>query len=330
MPFLARNAVSPPGRARLAASLLAAAGMSSACRSESPQAATLEDSSHWSEHDFVRLELPVRVPSSDASLDQVEIWLRLEPESTISTGDGDGQWRFPARTEIDRVEFAGGGAQRWVADVRGARIDENDRTWFRVFRPDEPGADGSLFGFEWLRDDADAHRTARAALLSGLERRPPATRLDPQRRRAFLQSVDHKNRCLRCHGLGEEAVDRADDAIVVRGTDVSGFYTPATVFADEVPLESYGTFDPNVEDPYISIRCPSGRVQRYRSPAGAARVRCSDGSVPLAHYRLKAALEASEPRAAEICATRRFLYEHLDARGKDRHAREMEVCQAAG
>jgi hypothetical protein len=45
---------------------------------------------------------------------------------------------------------------------------------------------------------------------------------------------------------------------------------------------------------------------------------------------VRAALEANDPHARRLCASRRFLYEHLDADGKGIYQEAIAECEQGG
>lgn len=283
--------------------------------------------SFWKAPDFVQMVPPAHLPSSSADIDQVEIWLSLPEGGRIEVVD-DGNpdrspphLRFPPGTRADRVEFAQVGERRLIVDVRGTIVEAGGKQRFHTLRRDGFGPDSKLFGVEWNRNDAAGHAAAMAHLFKEVRATRQAKAMDETRREAFLRDLAGKNDCLRCHGLSTPSAERAEPGrIVLRGTDASGFYTPATVLRDGVALEPYGAFDRNHKDPFTaSVRCDSGQATwTPRRKGGPARATCPDGSVPQAIRDVTAGLAADDSHTQALCRSRQVLLGAMTPEAKDR------------
>jgi len=268
---------------------------------------------YWAKQGFVELVPPVHLPSSSAAKDQVEIWARVPEGGEISGpaevvfGQTPPALLFPPGSVLDRVEYADMNGKRFVVDVRGTRIDDEGKQWFHVYRR---GAEG-LFGFEWARSDEGAHGRATAALVAKLAKEAPAKRMAEAQRAKFLGSVEGKNACAACHVLSRDSnLRQGEHGIVNRGTDASGFFTPWTLLAPEIPLERYGGHDASESDRHTTIRCPPG-VKPTAAEDG--RKRCASSEVPMATYDLRQALADEEARALRVCTGRRYLMGHMSS-----------------
>ena len=318
--------VSSMRTAVLASLWLAACGSKSA--PEGVTALSIADPrGHWAAQGFHLLLTGVHLPSSDHQLDQVEIWAKLPEGATIeAAGQAPGApaaLTFPPGSILDRVEYSGRGAQRFVVDVRGTRIADDGEQHFHVYRRGERG----LFGFQWARSDTAAHARATAALQDRLAKLPEIARLDDARRDAFLGSVAGKNACAECHALARPTnATQGEHGLVNRGTDASGFFTPWTVFENAVPLERYGGHDRSETDRYTTVRCPAGAEP---TTGADGRARCEGGAVPIGEYDLPRALADGDPRALGICAARTYLGRHLSTDLRHRFATALRQCEDA-
>lgn len=290
----------------------------------------IEDpSSHWANEGFVRLEPATHLPSSDATQDQVQVWLRLPDDGVIATVAGpDGPvLRLPPGSEIDRVELAGEGQTRRVVDVRGARIDADGRTIHRVLRRESGRLDAALFGFAWPAADAEAHEAATDLLLEGLAATAELRAMDHGAVQRTLAAIRGMNQCNGCHAPLQPAATRDGERLVRRGTDASGFYVPQAIFADELPLETYGAFDRSLDDPFVSVHCPDGTPELVEDDR--AHIECPGGAAPSGRLSLSAALAAQDPRAQALCRARAHLFAHLDPAGQRAFADAAAACEPA-
>lgn len=271
----------------------------------------------WAANGFVQMVPPAHLPTSTPDADQVEIWIRIPDGEPITVAGGDGstditrhRLQFPPGTRADRVEFADVDGRRLVVDVRGTTLEPKGVQRFHVLRRDGFGPDSKLFGVSWRRGDGAAHGAAVKRLGARVAATRQARAMPADRREGFLRDLEHKNDCLRCHGLGTPDAPHDGDRIVNRGTDASGFYTPTTVLRDTVALEPYGAADRNRDDPYVSrIACDSGPAT-WTGRGG--RATCADGSVPRATRDVAAGLAAGDPYTGALCASRRVLAERLE------------------
>lgn len=290
-----------------------------------------DPSTHWRDAGFVAMVPPVRLPSSAPDVDDVVVWLRIPDGGVIETRelgvDGRLSLVFPPGTTADRVEQRGRGAKRAVVDVRGTTVGEGGEQWMHTLRR---ARGDRLFGFEWPRSLPEAHAEATARLLAELPRYRPAATMEPAARERYLASIERKNQCTRCHTYDRPDNTRANEhGLVNRGTDGSGFFTPQTVLLDEIVLEGYGGVDRNLDDPWITVRCPDGAPVQHQERGARVRATCEDG-LPLARLDLRAALAAGDERAQQTCRARRYLHAHLDARGRERFASALSACDPDG
>lgn len=292
---------------------------------------TIDDASeHWRERGFVRMEPPIHLPSSTPDVAQVEIWLRLPEAGDITTVVGDDavpRLAFPSGTIVDRVEYAGDGDARRVVDVRGARVDDGGRCRWHVLRPRRDSSGSALTGVQWACDDQSAQDAATAAMLDVMREHVLPTSMPAQRRARELSGFTAKNDCGGCHVRGRpDARFVGEHGIVHRGTDASGFFVPQTVLADTVPLETYGAFDANAEDPAIEIHCGAAALERDETEQGRPRSSCADDLVPSGRLDWARARAHDPARVERICAGRAALVGRLDTLSRPRFAVALHPC----
>ncbi|MCA9711690.1 MAG: hypothetical protein KDK70_37995 [Myxococcales bacterium] len=312
---------------------LALGGSPAGCRSDAPPPGVTDvrieaPRRYHADEGFVPLVPPVHLPSSSPERDQVEIWVKLPPDGLIDVRLDERQrpvLRFPPGTWADRVEFAGRGDARRIVDIRGTRIEPDERQTFYVFRPTAPDPDAPLFGVEWPREDAGAHRAATERLLSKLTALPPAATMDDDARHRFLEGVRVRNGCAGCHGLARPDNEiPKQHGLVDRGTDDSGLFTPQTVLWDEVALEAYGAHDRSWSDPAIEVRC-GDRALDAQDPQDARR--CPDGSIAQGRLRWDATEPVARAHLAQVCEGRRILTAHMTPENRAKISPAMGPCE---
>ncbi|MCR9160254.1 MAG: hypothetical protein ACE37F_27370 [Nannocystaceae bacterium] len=271
---------------------------------------------------FTALAPPAHIPSSDPDIDQVRVWLKLGdgPITTQAVGDRS-VLVFPEGTRADRVEQAGRGEGRFVADIRGTTLTA-DGPRFHVFRPSAPKPDAPLFGAQWPAANPDAHAAATDYLAERIAKSEPVSSWQPARAQAEVRSFREKNTCLPCHDPARPENTRAGEhGLVNRGTDGSGFFTPYTLFEDEVPLEQYGVHDRSMTDPLVDIVC-SGTVV---ATDGWDRT-CPQGAAPRARWRWDRAWAQAPTRAKQRCTQAEWLFERMDAKARKQVTHFFDNC----
>lgn len=277
--------------------------------------AIAEPEGRWAREGFVHVVPPVHLPSGRADEDLVEVWIRIPPGKVARWEDGAGgpELRYPVGTVVDRVEYARVGDSRIVVDVRGATVVPGGTERFHVLRREAPTVGAALFGVEWPRDDEAAHAWAVARISERVRATRPATSMPAKRADAFVRDLEHKNRCLRCHARGQaEVLAAGSRALVRRGTDGHGFYTPRTLWGDTVVVESYGRFDRNAVDPYVGVECPLGPILRRDA---AAPPHCAGGGIPLGRRDVAAGLREVDGWTLQLCSARSSLAPQISSVG---------------
>lgn len=288
----------------------------------------IEDpAARWFSGDYVQMVAPVHVPSPEAGRDQVEVWLHAGAIELEAGADGVERLRFRGVTAADRIEWNGEGDARRIVDVRGTSFDAHDRCTHHVLRPQDEGPRAPLVGMQWPCDDPAAQAWVDARMRERLAELPPFVRMHDDRRARALDAFVQRNDCDGCHR------EARPDATVVgalgpvdRGTDASGFFAPASVLRDEQPIEAYGAFDRNVDDPAIGVRCAAGPAERHEPRPGVVRWRCPDGQVPIGRVDWSVAAQHDPERRDRICAARRYLVDALDPAQRSNFAAALEPC----
>ena len=276
---------------------------------------------HWTEEHFVEMAPTVRM-SIPAGGDAVtRVYLRVPEGGVVSVRPGTRDLLFPPGTESDRVSYVRGG--RFIDDVRGTRWDDRGTEWFHVYLPSSAAEGAELDGVEWRRDDRDEEQRATAWLVAwGRKHRSPAdgTTMDGDEEDRFRML----NHCQGCHQADKpEATE--DDAMPPWPTDARGMYVPRAVFASRAILSTSSSFDdPNVDDPFVSIRCSGGRA-RLHGQRGGQWLSCPRG-LPVGERDRAAAMTAHDGYAVRTCAARRYLVERMDAAARAVFAPLVQMC----
>ncbi len=253
------------------------------------------------------------------------------PIGSTRGDDGVARLLFGPGTVADRIEFAGADTERRIVDVRGAELDAAGGCWFHVLRPTDETPGGPLEGVRWPCYDMEAEAAATEVMRARLSESPAFSRMRPEARARALAGFVERNDCSGCHQRGRpDAATRGERGAVHRGTDASGFFTPPTMLRDTAPIEPYGAFDPNLDDPAIEIACPADDLERHGPHNGGTRVRCGDGRVPVGKLDWSLLWTRDSQRAKAICRGRRWLIGHMDAGTRAIHAGAVDPCERDG
>ncbi len=301
------------------------------------EATIARPTSYWSREGFVAMEPPVRPPTSEDGREHIVVYLKLPVGGVVRTrlvdsGEG-GILEYPIGTAADRVEYWGDGSidappqASWrVADVRGVTL-ESDGQVFHVYQPTAESRDAPLLGILWpTGDDAVQEDATRALLALVHDGRTLSPHAAPSREQfgRYLRSL---NGCTTCHRPGRRGRKSTSEAgLINRGTDGSGFFQVSTVFSDRAPLETYRLNNANASDPFLHFACGEGDTPASLAREAFGRATCPGGEVPVGVLDVRAALRAADPHVLRVCASRRFLYDHLDPDGKRLHAPAIAEC----
>ena len=278
---------------------------------------------HWRDAHYTELT-PTLLPPGDAAdrLD-VQVWAWLPAGALIDLDSDEGvELLFPVGSVLDRVERIG----TEVVDVRGTELTAAGPR-FHVYRE---SAASTLVGASWAPGDEvgfDRVRRAFEALSGEGGLFAPGERgHDARYREASLARFVITLDCASCHRPGLADARSTEARTVRRGTDASGMFVPRGVLVDDAPLETYR---PRLEnDPrFASLVCDDGRALDGATDSSA---RCADGTFPHWHFALSAALSAQDPHALRVCASRRWLVDHMSPRARARFGSTLVACAASG
>lgn len=284
---------------------------------------------HWRDSGFVKMVPPVRLPSDQAGADRIVVWLKVG-DGTIGArqaDDGRVLLSYPPGTVADRVESMGDA----VIDVRGTTLERDGAELFHVYVA-EHEAPSALVGWEWRRGDFDAEASATRALLAQLDKTRRKMRGQPapskDQHQASLVSYERNNNCGACHAHERPLVTSGDG--VHRPTDSAGFFVPLSVLAPAVPLERHRPWDMNVDDPFLSLTCPSGGTPRLVTRVPLRHYACPTFEVPMGALDVDRALAAGDERTLAMCESRRYLYKHMDDDARALFAGAFAECGIDG
>jgi hypothetical protein len=298
----------------LAATLCCLALSVGACKDEPKELTIRTPERYWSENGFAKMVPPVRLPGREHGRDRTQVWLKLPKGSRITTRWLPDQARhvleYPDGTIADRVEYwaRGDSTSSWeysVADVRGTRL-ASGKEFFHAYRPIAQRLHAPLRGFEWSRDDDAMEERATERLVEMV-----AALSSAARRAQTMERARYNYDCKRCHVHSRRNNAKAKEyGFVNRGTDAAGFVLIQTVLSNEVPIETYFPVERNQDDPFIRFVCGD---QRTSATQGHNRVpTCSDGHVPTGVLDVAAALKAGDGRVKDLCASRKYLFDHME------------------
>jgi hypothetical protein len=274
---------------------------------------------YWEESGFHRMDAPLRLPSDADLSDTIEVWLKLPETGRVSVqwvaepGETRPSLVYPRGTVADRVEFFRD--SEGVADVRGARIDEAGRAIFHVLEVPRGGNPDWLRGYEWARADDAADMLAADKLVALLY-----SGASPSEKESFRAA----NHCSACHAVNLPRPAKMDPRLRHR-SDAYGFFQPTAVIEKLMTVRINRSWDTNFEDPFISVRCGPVLAEPWFQ-SGARGYRCADGSVPLGELDFGSALSAGDEHAAQVCAAREYLHQHMDDAARAAYAESFQVC----
>lgn len=291
--------------------------------------------SWWKQQGFVRLTPPIRLPGPTSGRLQTSVWLRIPDGGTIQTRWLASQGRYtielPPGTIADRVDtWTPGEGDRVArtADVRGGRLEADGAQTFRLLRPESHEAGAALFGYEWPRGQRAVTQAVHERIAEEMvQGRGFAWKTTKASRERGISGFHKRSGCAGCHPSDRaRRLQVSDPGIVSRPTDTAGYYVPLSVLSDQAPVETYHPRDNNAEDPCVSVTCGDVVATLESSETGARRFRCKDASVPIARLDVPCGLRSEDAHTAAVCASRRYLYEHMDDVGKGAFADAFVAC----
>ncbi len=294
---------------------------------------------YWRQSGFVEMVPPVRLPMDKNTDEYIRVWLRIPAGGKISVKWLPGQNRytleFPPGTVADRID--GGHDQKQamftvdgIADVRGATIAADGRTWWHVYEPVPGESSKWLHGFAWLRTGPVGDDLAADSLIKLYYPGVPA------RAKKEMAEFRRLNQCSACHmpdrpvptdTTGNDlSFPTTSSGLSVPETDADGFYQPITVLTDSMTLVNIRPWDLNIDDPYITVWCGKARAGLTTKGNDYRRYLCPGNAVPVGKLDMAAALAHQDPHALAVCASRKYLYEHMTGTDRKDFASGFAEC----
>lgn len=292
---------------------------------------------YWPQHGFVDMVPPVRLPTDKTIDEKIMVWLRIPTGKKITVLWLADQRRytlkFPPGTVTDRIDSGQNAKQAMfvvngIHDVRGARIDADGRTWWHVYEPVPGESSKWLKGFAWLRAGSKGDNIAADSLIKLYYPGAPA------KAKQEMAVFRRLNQCTACHQINRPVPTKTLPwkflghviFVATSETDGDGFYQPITVLTDTMTLVNSRPWDLNAGDPYITVWCGKHRAKLTTKGDSYRRYTCPDRGVPVGKLDMLAALKHKDPHALQVCAARRYLYEHMTENGRKDFARYFEEC----
>jgi hypothetical protein len=294
---------------------------------------------YWQQSGFVEMVPPVRLPTDKGIHEYIQVWLRIPAGEKVAVRWLPGQKRytlaFPPGTVADRIDGGEHAKQAMftvdgIADVRGATIAADGKTWWHVYEPVPGESSGWLHGFAWLRSGPAGDDLAADSLIKLYYPGAPA------RAKEEMAEFRRLNQCSACHMPDRPVPTATTDndlsfpttrsGLSVPETDADGFYQPITVLTDSMTLVNIRPWDLNVDDPYITIWCGKARARLATKGNDYRRYLCPGNAVPVGKLDMAAALAHEDPHALAVCASRKYLYAHITAGDRKDFASGFAEC----
>lgn len=286
--------------------------------------------SYWQQSGFVDMVPPVRLPTDKSIQEYVMVWLRIPAGENISVRWLPDQKRytlkFPPGTVADRIDDGENQKQAMftvngIADVRGATIAADGKTWWHVYEPVPGKSSKWLKGFEWLRTGPAGDNLAADSLIKLYYPGAPA------KARQEMAEFRTLNQCGACHQVNRPIPKTATAAgLSTPETDDDGFFQPITILTDSMTLVNNRPWDLNVGDPYITVWCGNDKAKLTTKGDSYRRYICPDHRAPVGKLDMAAALQHKDPHALKVCAAREYLYQHMTEVGRKAFASDFAEC----
>jgi hypothetical protein len=280
------------------------------------------DINYWKNNKFAKMVGLLQLPSDKAGSDRIEVWIKIPKGQVVTVRGLPWQDRYslvyPAGTIADRVELA----DNRIEDVRGARIDDEGHTLFHVYEPAPKKNQNKIFGLEWLReDDPQKSNIADEVVGRALVKLyyPTPEKVNPKEIESFLRH----NRCTNCH---MPDVSRAKTSPFLRyESDSRGFFQPLTVLEDRISVRDHRAWDLNADDPFVTVWCGDKKTAALTD--GEKRgYKCENSVSPEGTLDTSAALDAGNAHALDLCAARKYLYDHMDEKARSAFSVSFQAC----
>jgi len=283
---------------------------------------------HWEREGYIELVPAVRLPTTDEGEDRIRVLAKLPEDGRISVDwlavQGRHTVHLPEGAAVDRVESwrypdPSGDVRETVVDVRGLRMTHLGPR-YHVLRPASDAPQAPLLGWSWPASDTSAHAEATQRLEQFLRGRP-----HPVSRRALgeaeIGEVVANNACGSCH-VGDRPADPDRSGVPRRGTDADGGFALLMVLEREMPISTARPYDLNHRDPFVQLRCSDGAQLVSFTPMPS----CPAGESPLAIRDVAAGLSAGDEYTLRLCASRKYLWDHMDGTAREAFAGAFREC----
>ncbi len=286
--------------------------------------------SYWQQSGFVEMVPPVWLPTDLSIHEYVRVWLHIPAGEKLSV-----QWlpdqkrytlKFPPGTVADRID--GGENQKQamftvngIADVRGAKIAADGKTWWHVYEPVPGESSKWLRGYAWLRTGPVGDNLAADSLIKLYYPGAPA------KAKQEIALFRRLNQCGACHQANRPVpTTETKDGESFSETDADGFFQPITVLTDSMTLVNDRPWDLNVDDPYITVWCGQQKAKLTTKDDTYRRYSCPHQAVPTGKLDMLAALKHQDAHALGVCAARKYLYEYMEEDGRKAFAPFFAEC----
>lgn len=289
------------------------------------------DLSYWRQSGFVEMVPPVRLPTDKSNNDVITVWVRIPDGRNVTVTWLQDQDRytlkFPPGSVADRIETMRGEKKAMlvidgIEDVRGATIDRDGNTRFHVYEPIPGRGSDALEGYEWRRRDAQGDDLAATSLIKLFY---PGASAGAESEIRHFRTL---NQCGGCHLTNQPAptsVSPPSRTPMNLLTDSHGFFQPITVLANRMTVRSARKWDLNADDPFITVWCGSQKTTAV-TDGDRRGYKCADGAVAVGEFQLSAALKAKDPHAFQVCASRAYLYRHMDSKAREAYRTAFAEC----
>jgi len=295
---------------------------------------------YWKQSGFVEMVPPTRLPTEKRTDDKIMVWLRIPAGAKIKVRWLADQKRytlaFPPGTVADRVESVRNEHDpmqvvNGIGDVRGTRIGASGQKWFHVYEPVPGRSKRWLAGYEWLHT---GHGSDAVAAVSLVKLYFPGA---PAKARKEMDDFRKLNQCSLCHRINQAAPTRVPANSIFNGltlppgtiidlmTDADGFFQPITVLSDTMTIRNARPWDLNADDAFVTVFC-GDRITKATVHGDHRGYSCPDQAVPVGRLDMAAALKHGDAHALGVCASRRYLYAHMDKAGRDAFRRYFREC----
>ncbi|MGH8283847.1 MAG: hypothetical protein ACRESE_08390, partial [Gammaproteobacteria bacterium] len=178
-----------------------------------------------------------------------------------------------------------------------------------------------LSGYSWLRTGPADDNLAADSLLKLYY---PGASAKAKQEMAMFRRL---NQCGACHQANRPVpTTTASSGLALSETDAHGFFQPITVLTDSMTVVNDRPWDLNADDPYITVWCGNDKAELTTKGDSYRRYTCPGNSAPVGKLDMAAALKHKDRHALKVCAARKYLYQHMDQKGREPFASGFAEC----